>query len=136
MKYYLDTNIIIYALKNSFPAIKDHFYNIPAQSLVIPTIVLAEIEYGARKSIDYEKTMVAYRAFMNSFDKASFTEKAAKEYGDIRASLEKSGRLIGNNDMLIAAIVRSEKGILVTHNTKEFERINNLQLEDWTIPAI
>ena len=53
MKYYLDTNIIIYAMKNEYPNIKNHFLRVPSSSIVIPNIVLAEIEYGARKSKNY-----------------------------------------------------------------------------------
>lgn len=133
MKYYLDTNIIIYAINNKFPEIKDHFCNIPAQSIVIPSIVMAEIEYGAKKSYDYEKTINTYRRFTDAFEKAEFSEKSAREYGAVRSYLEKAGTPIGSNDLLIAAIVKAEKGILVTHNVSEFERVPDLQIEDWTI---
>lgn len=132
MKYYLDTNIIIYAINDRFPAIKDHFYNMPAQAIVIPSIVIAEIEYGAKKSNDYEKTINIYRRFTDSFEKAEFTEKAAGEYGIIRSALEKSGTIIGGNDLLIASIVKAENGVLVTHNINEFKRVDGLQIEDWT----
>ena len=132
MKYYLDTNIIIYALKNSYPTIKTHFENTPSTSIVIPSIVLAEIEYGARKSYDYEKTIRLYRSFTDVFEEADFSSKASEYYGKIRADLEKKGQVIGANDMLIASIVLSEDGILVTHNTREFRRIEGLRIEDWT----
>ena len=57
MKYYLDTNIIIYALNGKYPAILSHFEQVPAMAIVIPSVVLDEIEYGARKSRDYAKTI-------------------------------------------------------------------------------
>ena len=133
MKYFIDTNIIIYSLKNSYPAIKSHFMTVPAQEIVIPEIVLAEIEYGARKSVDYNLTIGRYRAFTDVFDKAAFDGSAACFYGQIRAELEKSGQPIGPNDMLIASIVMANDGILVTHNVGEFSRIQNLKLEDWTL---
>ena len=57
MKYYLDTNIIIYALNGKYPAIVPHFEHVPAMAIVIPSVVLAEIEYCARKSRDYAKTI-------------------------------------------------------------------------------
>lgn len=132
MKYFLDTNIIIYALNGKYPAILSHFQKIPSMSIVIPSIVLAEIEYGARKSVDYDKTISLYNAFTSTFESEDFSSKAAIEYGMIRASLEKSGKVIGANDMLIAATVLAEGGTLVTHNTKEFSRINSLSIEDWT----
>ena len=133
MKYYLDTNIIIYAMKNEYPNIKNHFLKVPSSSIVIPNIVLAEIEYGARKSKNYKKTMDVYNQFTNTFEMAEFSIKAVKEYGNIRKDLEKQGKIIGPNDLIIAAIVKSEDGILVTHNTNEFSRVKGLKIEDWTI---
>lgn len=133
MKYYLDTNIIIYALKGQYPALPEHFKEIPSQSIVIPSIVLAEIEYGARKSNNYEITMSRYKQFMDVFIKVPFSEKAAIFYGQIRSDLERRGELIGPNDLMIAAIVLAEDGILVTNNVKEFERVPKLRIENWTI---
>lgn len=92
MKYFLDTNIIIYALNGKYPAILSHFQKIPSMSIVIPSIVLAEIEYGARKSIDYGKTIALYNEFTKVFEAEDFSSKAAVEYGNIRASLEKKDR--------------------------------------------
>lgn len=133
MKYFLDTNIIIYSLKGSFPKIKSHFLKVPSQSIVVPSIVMAEIEYGARKSYDYQKTIQQYHLFTDIFEKISFSSSASSYYGDIRSRLEKNGTPIGANDLLIASIVLADKGILVTHNTREFCRIPELQIEDWTI---
>ena len=132
MKYFLDTNIIIYALNGKYPAILSHFQKIPSMSIVIPSIVLAEIEYGARKSIDYGKTTALYNEFTKVFEAEDFSSKAAVEYGNIRTSLEKKGPVIGANDMLIAATVLAAGGTLVTHNTKEFNRVESLLIEDWT----
>ena len=70
--------------------------------------------------------------FTDVFEKVSFTDSAAMIYGKIRHLLEKEGRLIGPNDLLIAATVMADEGVLVTNNTKEFERIPNLRLENWT----
>ncbi|MBR2834556.1 MAG: hypothetical protein IKE43_02420 [Coriobacteriales bacterium] len=61
-----------------------------------------------------------------------FAKKATHTYGQIRAELEKQGKTIGANDLMIVAIVLAENGILVTHNTREYERITQLQIEDWT----
>ena len=133
MRYFLDTNIIIYAMKDTYPALKARFMGIPAPSIAIPSVVLAEIEYGARKSRDYEETIRRYRAFTDVFDHADVTPQTALCYGEIRAALEKTGMPIGANDLLIAATVLSEGGILVTHNTREFERVAGLRIEDWTL---
>ena len=132
MKYYLDTNIIIYAIKNEYPNIIKHFTKVPSSSIVIPSIVLAEIEYGAKKSKNYQKTIDIYNSFTGIFHTANLNKQAIKEYGIIRSELEKKGSLIGSNDLLIAAIVKAEDGILITHNVKEFSRVDGLRIEDWT----
>ncbi len=132
MKYYLDTNIIIYALNGKYPRILSHFQQVPSMSIVIPSVVLAEIEYGARKSFDYEKTISLYRKFISYFAIEPFNGRAASAYGQIRAALEKKGQVIGANDLLIAATTMADHGILVTHNVREFSRIEGLVYEDWT----
>ena len=133
MLYFLDTNIIIYSLKDSFPEIKKHFSDTPFQSIAIPSTVMAEIEYGAQKSFNYASTISKYNKLTDLFEKVSFTNDAAKIYGSIRCYLEKLGTPIGNNDLIIAATVLSQNGILVTHNTKEFSRVPGLRIEDWTM---
>ncbi len=132
MKYYLDTNTIIYAVKGVYPELKERFRRVNAQSIVIPYIVAAEIEYGARKSHDYEKTMALYKRFLEVFPRESFSDKAAAEYGRIRAKLESVGTPIDPNDLIIAAIVSANDGILVTDNEKEFSRLEGLKIENWT----
>ena len=132
MKYYLDTNTIIYSIKGTYPNIVEHFKMTPKESIVIPQIVIAEIEYGAQKSSNYEKTIKKYNDFTCNFDVAYFDKKAAEAYGVIRSQLEREGKLIGPNDLIIASIVVANKGVLVTHNVNEFERIKDIQVEDWT----
>lgn len=132
MKYYLDTNTIIYSIKGTYPSLVEHFKNVPKESIVIPEIVLAEIEYGARKSNNYNKTIKKYNEFTDYFDIAYFDKNASISYGIIRSELEKIGKQIGPNDLIIASIAQANEGILVTHNTKEFERIKELKIEDWT----
>ena len=132
MKYFLDTNMIIYAVKGAYPSIMKHIASMPTENIVIPSMVLAEIEYGARKSKDYNKTISKYKAFTSNFMTISFKEPSDFHYGIIRSSLEKAGETIGYNDYIIAATVLANDGILVTHNTKEFLRIPGLNVEDWT----
>lgn len=132
MKYYLDTNIIIYALKGTYKEIENHFRSIPFESIVIPRIVIAEIEYGAKKSKNYKQIIEKYNEFINHFEIIDFDEKASRKFGDIRWTLEQEGKQIGPYDLIIASTVLANEGVLVTHNTKEFERIKGLKIEDWT----
>lgn len=130
MKYFLDTNIIVYAVKGMFPEIRKHFEQIPATSIVVPSIVCAELEYGARRSRDYAKTKALYDAFLREFLIVPFDKTAAKAYGKIRHQLEEQGMPIGPNDLVIAATAMG--GCLVTHDVREFSRIEGLRIEDWT----
>ena len=133
MRYLLDTNIVIYALKGTFPALPQHFRSVAAQCIAVPSVVLAKIEYGAQKSHDYAKTIEQYRRFLDAFEPAPFSSRAAICYGRVRAALERQGTTIGANDLLIAATALAEGATLVTHNTREFERVEGLMLEDWTV---
>lgn len=132
MKYFLDTNIIAYAVKGMFPEIRKHFERVPSTSIVVPSVVCAELEYGARKSNNYERTIALYNSFLREFQVVPFSKSEAAAYGEIRRQLETAGAPIGPNDLLIAANAFNG-GCLVTHNVKEFSRIEGLVIEDWTV---
>ncbi|MBR6229136.1 MAG: type II toxin-antitoxin system VapC family toxin [Eubacterium sp.] len=132
VRYYLDTNIIIYAVKGIIPKFSDRFVDKEPGDIMIPAIALSEIEYGAQKSFDYRRTMGVYIPFLRAFRIAPFTAKAAFYTGKIRADLEKKGTPIGMNDTMIAGTVLAENGVLVTHNVREFERVEGLRVVDWT----
>ena len=132
MNYFIDTNIIIYALKNSYPNIIKKFEATPSYKILIPSIVKAELDYGASKSKNPKRTRELFNKFLSIYSIVPFTDKETKIYGNIRYQLEKAGKIIGANDLLISAIVMSNNGVLVTHNTNEFSRINGLKIEDWT----
>ena len=134
MKYMLETNICIYAIKNNSQVLAKLSQNID-EGICISSIVKAEIEYGIYKSANYEKNRIAFETFLRNISIVSFDESAAKEYGKIRVDLERQGTPIGGNDLFIAAHCRALNYILITHNLKEFERVENLKLEDWTIGA-
>ena len=130
MKYMLDTNMCIYAQKNNpnvIAKIKQNFQ----QGLAISSITLAELEYGVQASANIEKNAVSLLKFLSIVDVLPFDSGAAVEYGKICADLRKKGTPIGTMDMLIAAHARAENLIVVTHNTREFERVEGLQLKDW-----
>lgn len=131
MKYFLDTNIISYIIKGKYPKIIEHLKKIPAQSIVIPAIVKAELEYGARNSGNYDKLIIPYMQFLEPFDIKDFDSDASYYYGLVRQSLSEKGTHVGPNDLTIAATVLANNGTLITHNTKEFSRIEDLRIEDW-----
>lgn len=131
MKYLLDTNILIHMLKKPTSALINKFKSTPSPSILIPIMVLSELEYRFSKSKDYAGTKAKFEPFLRLFATQPFTERAAKEYGRIATDLQKKNQLIGNMDMLIAATAKAEGMTLVTHNTKEFEHIPGLLIEDW-----
>ena len=132
MKYMLDTNICIYIIKKKSRKLLDTFKSLEVGEVCISSITLAELEYGVYKSLFIEKNKIALASFLVPITILAFTDKAAVVYGNIRAELEKTGQPIGAYDLLIAAHAISENLVLVTNNTKEFDRIPILALTDWS----
>lgn len=87
--------------------------------------------YGAYKSQYVEKNLKAIEGFLMPFDIVDYDYMASVEYGKIRASLERKGKVIGNMDMQIAGHALALDMVLVTNNIREFERVEELVLENW-----
>ena len=133
MKYLLDTNICIYLIKQNPAKVLKHFKTHAIGDIGISSITLAELRYGVSKSRHVEKNRQALEEFVLSLEIADFDEKAAREYGAIRAELERAGKPIGSMDMLIGAHAHALGATLVSNNTKEFKRIKNLKIADWSV---
>ena len=130
LKYMLDTNIVIYVLKRRPAEVRDKF-NSHAEQLCISTITLAELYHGAEKSSQAGHNMRRIEDFASRLIVLPYDAKAASHYGDIRATLEADGNVIGVNDLHIAGHARSEGLALVTNNEREFSRVEALRLENW-----
>jgi len=132
MKYLIDTNICIYIM-NKLPAgVIKKFKQFALGDVGISTITVSELQYGVAKSIHRKENQQRLEQFMAPLEILAYDEMAAEAYGDIRLHLEKYGQPIGPHDVLIAAHALSKNLILVTNNDKEFKRIKNLQVENWT----
>jgi len=131
--YLFDTNMCIFIIKNKFPGLIEKVKRNRKKGLVISSITLAEMEFGIENAAkEYkEKNRMALIEFLSIFEIKDFDEKAAIEYGILKKDLKDRNCLIGQLDMLIAAHAKSLKMILVTNNTKEFERIKDLKIQDW-----
>ncbi len=129
--YLLDTNICIYIIKKTPPAIVEKIKTFQPNHIKISAISLAEMEYGVAKSVYREKNKAALIDFVSAFDIIAFDDNDAELYGLIRANLEQRGCVIGPYDMEIAAQALSRNLTLVTNNVFEFERIPNLKIENW-----
>ena len=130
LRYLLDTNIVIYVLKRRPLEVLSTF-NANASRMAISAITLAELMHGAEKSSRVTENLAVVEDFCSRLEVLPYGPRAAQHYGAIRAALEKQGRLIGVNDLHIAAHARSEGLVLVTNNTSEFERVPALELENW-----
>lgn len=132
MSFFLDTNICSYFLKGTYPALKEHLQDRKPASISIPAIVRAELYFGAEKSNRPEETRNTIEQFLLPFEVVPFDQEASAHYASIRSTLEGSGDPIGPNDLIIASTVRSRNGTLVTANTREFQRVQDLPIADWT----
>ena len=133
MIYYLDSNICVYFLKGLYPSIMENIKNINPNNIKIPSIVKAELLYGAEKSQQKAKNLSNINRFLEPFEIIPFDDDCSIVYSKIRSSMELKGTIIGPNDYIIASTVLAKNGILVTNNTKEFERVKNLKIENWIV---
>jgi len=130
--YMLDTDICIYIIKRKPAGVIKRLMKSRISQIGISSITLSELEYGVAKSSKPEQNQIALAQFLAPMEILSYGDEAALQYGRLRAFLEKQGTPIGSLDMLIAAHALSIDCILVTNNEKEFGRVPNLKINNWT----
>ncbi len=130
LKYMLDTNIVIYTIKNRPQAVRTQFENHYGQ-MCISSITLMELIYGAEKSQAPERNLRDIEGFTARMDVLPYDENAAAHSGQLRAELAKIGTPIGPYDQMIAGHARSQGLILVSNNLAEFKRVPGLRLDNW-----
>ncbi len=131
MRYLLDTNICIYLIRKPSPEILGRFQKHAPQDVAISTVTLFELQNGVEKSQFRQRSEEALDKFLRPLNLIELDRSAALEAAAIRAQLEKKGISIGPYDLLIAGLARSRDMTLVTNNTKEFEMVVDLHLENW-----
>lgn len=130
----LDTNIVIFALNKRRPGIAERFAEElrVGTPMIVPAIVLFELNYGISKSDRSEKARAILDGFLScGVSRPAFDDEDAREAGEIRAYLEARGTPIGPFDYLIAAQARRRGAAVVTLNRREFERVPGLIVTDW-----
>jgi len=132
MRYMLDTNICIYLIKQKPEKVLRHFKAHSVGEIGISSITLAELRYGVERSQQVQKNRQALEEFTLPLEIAAFDEASAEVYGSVRAGLEQAGTPVGSMDMLIGAHALSLGVTLVTNNLREFEKIKNLKVVDWS----
>ena len=131
MRYLLDTTICIYLIRRRPAQVRARLQRCAVGEIGLSTVTCAALQYGVAKSAFPAQNQAALEAFTLPLALVPFDAAAAVAYGPVRADLERQGTPIGAMDLLIAAHALSLRVILVTNNTREFVRVQGLQVEDW-----
>jgi len=126
----IDTNIAIYTIKNRPVEVRDAFKKHDGE-MCLSSVSLGELIYGAEKSFQVERNLAEIEGLAARLEVRPFDYLAAIQFGQLRADLTKSGKVIGPYDMMIAGHARALGLILVTNNMKEFRRVPGLRVENW-----
>jgi tRNA(fMet)-specific endonuclease VapC len=130
-RYLLDTDTCIYLRQRRPENVVRHFARLKPGEASISVVTFGELSYGVEKKALSSESLARLEELATLLPVLPLTLETAKAYGSIRADLERTGRLIGGNDLWIAAHARAEGLTLVTNNQKEFRRVRGLKLENW-----
>lgn len=133
MIYLLDTNVCVMYLNGRSVAIRDKIQETNTQDIVVCSVVKAELFYGALRGNNPERNLARQQEFLNRFVSLPFDDAAAAIFSIIRAQLAALGTPIGAYDLQIASIALVNNLTLVSHNTSEFSRVEELRIEDWEV---
>lgn len=131
MTYLLDTNVCIRLLNNTSPAVRNRLAVEQPENIYLCTVVQVELYYGAYRSANPEPNIALLERFFSQSSILPLDVRAARITGQLRAQLAALGTPIGPYDLQIAAIALANNLTLVTHNTREFSRVEGLRIEDW-----
>jgi len=129
--FLLDTNACIRILNGTSEPLLNRLRAHLPQDIALCSVVKAELVFGAWKSSRPSENLRLLRRFFEPFSSLPFDDSCIETYGRIHSELESSGTPIGPNDLLIASIAIARDRVLVTANTREFERIAGLSFENW-----
>src|SRR5437764_4455716 len=130
LRYLLDTDICIYIQQNRSPNVLVRFQQVKPGEAALSVITYGELLYGAKKSHQKSKVMEQLSGLVQMLPIMALPEDAGRSYGEFRSTLEREGRIIGNNDLWIAAHAKAANLILVTNNEREFKRIRGLRMQN------
>jgi len=131
-RYMLDTDICIYISKQKPSGVKARFDRLKPGQTIMSVITYGELYYGASKSSQKAKALAHLAGMVQDIPVECLNSKASEAYGKIRAELEAQGRMIGSNDLWIAAHAMALDVTLATNNEWEFLRVTGLAVENWT----
>lgn len=131
MRYLLDTNICIYALKRQPPEVLERLKAVNRTDVAVSVITALELRHGAHKSQQPDIAHSKLDLFLSPMRILPFDESAAAEAAKLRAHLDLQGQPIGDLDSLIAGHALALDLILVSNNLREFDRVPGLRVENW-----
>jgi tRNA(fMet)-specific endonuclease VapC len=134
-RYMLDTDTCSYIMTRSNDAVLKRLQQVRVGDVCISVITKSELLFGVELSPRRQQNEVALNAFLRYVEVLDFPDEASLHYAKIRAGLKTLGTMIGANDLFIAAHARSLGLMLVTNNTREFGRVRDLAIENWTLAA-
>lgn len=130
MRYLLDTNIVSDLVRNPQGKIAEQIFTVGESKVCTSIIVASELRYGAEKKKS-RRLSAQLEAVLGALEILPFEKPSDASYGSIRAQLERTGKLIGANDLLIAAHALTLGYTVVTDNEKEFSRLKQLSVANW-----
>lgn len=129
--YFLDTNICAYFISRRYPTVTARFRAVEPSDLAISSLVAAELAYGVEHSAKVEENRKVLNGFLHLIPVVPWDESAMWHFAKNKSRLKKSGQPIGELDLLIGCQALALDAVMVTNNTREFERIDGLKLENW-----
>jgi tRNA(fMet)-specific endonuclease VapC len=133
-RFMLDTDTCSHIMKRSHPLVLKRLQSVSVDDVCMSVVTKAELLYGVEISLRRAQDGAALAAFLRYVETVALDEDAALHYAQIRAELKRRGAMIGASDLFIAAHARALDLTLVTNNVAEFERVNDLKLENWMTP--
>jgi tRNA(fMet)-specific endonuclease VapC len=131
VRYLLDTNTASYAIKGNVPGVRERLLKLPMAEVGISVITEAELRFGVARLPATVRLRTLVEEFLLRVEVLPWNSVAAQHYAEIRTALERSGKPMGNMDMLIAAQALAAEAVLVTHD-RVFRRVKGLRIEDWS----
>ena len=131
-RYLLDTNTVSYAIKGNVPSVRERLQKVPVSDVAISVITEAELRFGVAKYPEATRLKVIVEEFLSFVDIRSWDSDAARQYATVRAAVERTGRPMGNLDIMIAAHAMALGAVLVSSD-RVFRRVKGLKIEDWGI---
>ena len=132
MIYLLDTDICIYWLKGK-TTVRDRVNKVDWTDIAICVITVSELYFGAYNSRKIETNLIAAETFIQSLTVLSLSNDTLKKFGELKAQLRQAGKPVADFDLLIASVALTENLILVTNNTRHYQRIPGLKLDNWSV---